>query len=82
MRDGRHIRRWHGAVCLVAMVLVTGGASGGTSSRPYRVAILATGIITAPIMAGLRERLAQLGYAEGTALTFLIEGTQGGGGLL
>jgi putative ABC transport system substrate-binding protein len=51
--------------------------TGGVPPRPYRVAVLTTGAITVPIMEGVRDGLAQLGYSEGNAITFTVEDTHG-----
>jgi hypothetical protein len=57
--------------------LLGGGVLAATQAPPYRVAVLTPGLTFGPVLEGLREGLAQLGYPEGKNITFIIEDTQG-----
>ena len=46
-------------------------------SNVSRVAVLASGTAFAPVVEGLREGLAYLGYEEGSNLTIVVEKTEG-----
>jgi len=71
-----HGRRLAGIAAAVAAVLFGVLAAEAESPR-QRVAVLTPGLSYDPVMQGLREELARLGYQEGKNLAFTIEETKG-----
>jgi putative ABC transport system substrate-binding protein len=57
--------------------LLLSGVPTLAQSPHYRVGILTPSSTFNPVLVGLREGLAQLGYQEGKNLTFLVEDAQG-----
>jgi len=68
MRQHRFLRSWLGAVLLSALALCVGVSRADAPGRHYRVAVFTTGLTASPVLAGLQEGLAQLGYVEGKTL--------------
>lgn len=71
-----HRRRLAGICAALLSVLLTGLAVAADAPR-HRVAVLTPGLSYDPVMLGLREELARLGYHEGKNLAFTIEETKG-----
>jgi putative ABC transport system substrate-binding protein len=67
---------WCGAVLLAVWACLVGGALVEAQSPRYRVAVLASRL-NRPVLEGLHEGLAQLGYSEGKNIAFLTEDAQG-----
>ena len=77
MRQHRFLRSWLGAVLLSALALCVGVSRADAPRRHYQVAVFTTGLTASPVLAGLQEGLAQLGYVEGKNITLLLEDTHG-----
>src|SRR5262252_6531259 len=77
MRQHRLLRSWLGAVLLSALALCVGVSRADAPGRHYQVAVFTTGLTASPVLAGLQERLAQLGYVAGKNVTLLVEDTHG-----
>jgi putative tryptophan/tyrosine transport system substrate-binding protein len=77
MRQSRYVRSWCGAVLLAVSALCIGVALAGVQPRQYRVAVFTNGLTAGPVLEGLQEGLAQLGYVEGMNVTFIVEDTRG-----
>jgi putative tryptophan/tyrosine transport system substrate-binding protein len=65
------------AALLVVWVVLSGVSAGSPGSNHFRIAVLISRLTFNPVLEGLREGLARLGYREGENLTFLIEEVQG-----
>ena len=77
MRRKRFLSLWSRAVLLAVSTLCVGIALVGAQPRQYRVAVLTPGLSYTPVLEGLQEGLAQLGYVAGKNVTFLVEDTHG-----
>src|SRR5712691_4549539 len=77
MRQRGFLRSWCGVVVLVVLTLCIGVALAGDQARHYRVAVLTPGLSFVPVLEGLQEGLAQLGYVEGKNVTLVVEDTHG-----
>ena len=71
MRHSRYLRSWFGAVVLSVSAFCTGVALADAPARHYQVAIFTNGLTASPVLEGLQEGLAQLGYVAGKNVTFL-----------
>ncbi len=71
MRRKRFLSLWSRAVVLAVATLCVGVALVGAQPRQYRVAVLTPGLSYTPVLEGLQEGLAQLGYVAGKNVTFL-----------
>jgi putative ABC transport system substrate-binding protein len=60
----------------IALTLMLAGFSWAQSMAVRRIAVLTPGGDFAPVLEGLRQGLAQLGYVEGKQITFIVEDTQ------
>ncbi len=60
----------------VAAILGTVSLAGAQASG-YRVGVLTPGLTFGPVLIGLQEGLARLGYEEGKQITFIVEDTKG-----
>ncbi len=65
------------ATLLVVWMVCAGASAVAPRSLHYRIAILISRLTFNPVLEGLREGLAQLGYHEGQDLTFLVEDARG-----
>ena len=63
------------ASIVVSMILLAGSVLGAQTSG-YRIGVLTPGGDFAPVLEGLRQGLAQLGYVEGKQLTIIVEDTR------
>jgi len=77
MRHSKYLRSWFGAVVLSVAALCPGVALADAPARHYQVAVFTNGLTASPVLEGLQEGLAQLGYVEGKNVTFIIEDTHG-----
>src|SRR5712691_8441220 len=77
MRQRGFLRSWCGVVVLVVLTLCIGVALAGDQARHYRVAVLTPGLSFVPVLEGLQEGLAQLGYVPGKNVTLVVEDTHG-----
>src|SRR5712691_4887699 len=77
MRQRGFLRSWCGVVVLVVLTLCIGVALAGDQARHYRVAVLTPGLSFVPVLEGLQEGLAQLGYVPGKNVTLMVEDTHG-----
>src|SRR2546427_2405335 len=77
MRHSRYLRSGFGAVVLSVSAFCIGVALADAPARHYQVAVFTNGLTASPVLAGLQEGLAQLGYVEGKNITFLVEDTHG-----
>jgi putative ABC transport system substrate-binding protein len=68
---------WCGIIVLSIVALCTGVALAGDPARPYRVAVFTNGLSARPVLEGLQEGLAQLGYMAGKNIIFMVEDTHG-----
>ena len=73
----RDLMSWCGIVALVVLILSVDIARAGGQARLYRVAVFTNGLTASPVLEGLQEGLAQLGYVEGKNVTFMVEDTHG-----
>ena len=73
----RCLRAWSEGVLLTALVLCAGVALADTPARHYQVAVFTNGLTATPVMQGLKEGLAQLGYVEGKNVTLIVVDTHG-----
>lgn len=73
----RGLRAWCGAIVLAVATLGVGVALAGAQARHSRVAVFTPGLSFTPVLAGLQEGLAQLGYVEGQNVTLVVEDTRG-----
>lgn len=77
MRQYGFWRLWCGVVILVVLTLCSGVALAEDQARHYRVSILTPGLSFLPVLEGLQEGLARLGYMPGKNVTLLVEDTHG-----
>jgi putative ABC transport system substrate-binding protein len=77
MRQNRFLSSWSGAVLLTVLALCVGVSLAGAQPRQYRVAVFTNGLTASPVLEGLQEGLAQLGYVEGKNVTLMVEDTHG-----
>src|SRR6266704_2513001 len=77
MRHRRYLRSWFGAVVLSVSAFCIGVALADAPARHYQVAVFTNGLTASPVLEGLQEGLAQLGYVAGKNITFLVEDTHG-----
>jgi len=52
------------------------GSPVGAQTSGYRIGVLTPGGDFAPVLEGLRQGLAQLGYVEGRQVSFIVEDTK------
>ena len=71
MRHRRYLRSWFGAVVLSVSAFCIGVALADAPARHYQVAVFTNGLTASPVLEGLQEGLAQLGYVAGKNITFL-----------
>jgi len=77
MQRNRVLRSWFVTVILTVSALCVSVSLAGAPARHYRVAVLTPGLAFSPVLEGLREGFAQLGYHEGQDLAFMVEDVQG-----
>src|SRR5713101_10122311 len=77
MRHRRYLRSWFGAVVLSVSAFCIGVALADAPARHYQVAVFTNGLTASPVLEGLQEGLAQLGYVEGKNVTLIVEDTHG-----
>jgi putative tryptophan/tyrosine transport system substrate-binding protein len=77
MRRNRFLRSWFAAVVLAGLALCVSVVLAGDQARHYQVAVFTNGLTASPVLEGLQEGLAQLGYVEGKNVTLIIEDTHG-----
>jgi putative ABC transport system substrate-binding protein len=77
MQQTRFLSSWSGAVLLTVWALCVGVSLADAPVRHYQVAVFTSGLTISPVLEGLQEGLAQLGYVEGKNISFLIEDTHG-----
>ena len=62
MRQSRFLSSWFGVVLLTVWALYVGVALADAPVRHYQVAVFTNGLTASPVLEGLQEGLAQLGY--------------------
>src|SRR5437870_5760740 len=77
MRRHGCLRSWCEVVVLAGLTLWIGVALAGDQARHYQVAVFTNGLTASPVLEGLQEGLAQLGYVEGKNVTLVVEDTHG-----
>jgi len=77
MRRYRSLMSWCGVLVLGGLTLFIGVALAGDQARQYRVAVLTPGLSFVPVLEGLQEGLAQLGYVPGKNVILVVEDTHG-----
>src|ERR1051326_6317104 len=77
MQRYRGLMAWYGSVVLIIFTLCSGVARAGDRARQYRVAVFTNGLSASPVLEGLQEGLAQLGYVAGKNITLMVEDTHG-----
>jgi putative tryptophan/tyrosine transport system substrate-binding protein len=77
MRRNRFLRLWFAAVVLAVLALCVSVVLAGDQARHYQVAVFTNGLTASPVLEGLQEGLAQLGYVAGKNVTLIIEDTHG-----
>jgi putative tryptophan/tyrosine transport system substrate-binding protein len=77
MRRNRFLRLWFAAVVLAVLALCVSVVLAGDQAHHYQVAVFTNGLTASPVLEGLQEGLAQLGYVEGKNVTLIIEDTHG-----
>src|SRR6266853_6916193 len=77
MRQSRFLSSWFGVVLLTVWALCLGVALADAPVRHYQVAVFTNGLTASPVLEGLQEGLAQLGYVEGKNVTLIVEDTHG-----
>jgi putative tryptophan/tyrosine transport system substrate-binding protein len=77
MRRNKFLRSWFAAVVLAVLALCVSVVLAGDQARHYQVAVFTNGLTASPVLEGLQEGLAQLGYVEGKNVTLIIEDTHG-----
>ena len=77
MRQSRFLSSWFGVVLLTVWALCLGVALADAPARHYQVAVFTNGLTASPVLEGLQEGLAQLGYVEGKNVTLIVEDTHG-----
>ena len=73
----RCLSAWCGAVVLTVSTLCVSISLAGAPARHYQVAVFTNGLTASPVLEGLQEGLAQLGYVEGQNLTLVVDDTHG-----
>jgi putative ABC transport system substrate-binding protein len=73
----RYVIAWCGMGGLVLATLGIDGALAGEQARQYRVAVLTHGLTARPVLEGLQEELAKLGFVAGKNVTLTVEDTHG-----
>src|SRR5438067_2273685 len=73
----RDLMAWCGIVVLIFLTLCIDIALAGDQAHQYRVAVFTNGLTASPVLEGLQEGLAQLGYVEGKNVTLVVEDTHG-----
>jgi len=63
-------------VFLAIWIMVMGVSAVGAQPSGYRIGVLTPGGDFGPVLEGLRQGLAQLGYEEGKQINFIIEDTK------
>ena len=63
-------------LCSIALTLMPAGSAGAQSTAMHRIGVLTPGGDFAPVLEGLRQGLAELGYVEGKEITFIVEDTK------
>ncbi len=75
MRISKFLNQRVTAFCaIVALVL---GSSSAVRSMEHRVAVLTPGLTFDPVLHGVQDGLARMGYVEGKNVTYLIDDTKG-----
>jgi putative ABC transport system substrate-binding protein len=69
------LTHWITAICVLAAA--SAFALGAWAHAPLKVAVLTPGLGLDPVLLGLREGLARLGYEEGKQVVFIVEDTKG-----
>jgi len=64
-------------VVLACLAFLAGAAPAGAQSPVYRVAVFTPGLTFGPVLEGLHERLARVGYQEGRHVAFVVEDMKG-----
>jgi putative ABC transport system substrate-binding protein len=64
-------------MCLFLFAFLMAGVPAGAQSPVYQVAVLTPGLTFSPVLEGLREGLAHLGYQEGRNVTLIVEDAKG-----
>jgi len=77
MQRNRLLRSWFVAVILAVWTLCVSISLADTPARHFQVAVFTNGLTASPVLEGLQEGLAQLGYVAGKNVTFLVEDTHG-----
>src|SRR5438093_7730286 len=77
LRWHRCLSAWFGAVVLAVSILCVSISLAGAPARHYQVAVFTNGLTASPVLEGLQEGLAQLGYVEGQNLTLVVDDTHG-----
>ena len=77
MRWYRSRMLWYGLIVLGGLTLCIGVALAGDHARQYRVAVLTPGLSFVPVLEGLQEGLAQMGYVPGKNVTLVVVDTHG-----
>jgi len=77
LRRHRYLLSWFGVVMLAVSTLWVGVAPVLAPTHQYQIAVFTPGLSFTPVLDGLREGLAQLGYVEGKNITLVVEDTQG-----
>jgi putative ABC transport system substrate-binding protein len=77
MQRNRLLRSWFVAVILAVWTLYISISLADTPARHYQEAVFTNGLTASPVLEGLQEGLAQLGYVAGKNVTFLVEDTHG-----
>jgi putative ABC transport system substrate-binding protein len=77
MWRNRCLISWFSVVVLAVSTLCVGVALVVAQTRQYQVAVFTPGLSFSPVLDGIREGLAQLGYVEGKNLTLVVEDTHG-----
>src|SRR5215467_3762552 len=77
MRPYRSPMAWCGIIVLVGLIFFIDVALAGDPARQYRVAVLTPGLSFVPVLEGLQEGLARLGYVPGKNVTLVVEDTHG-----
>src|SRR6266498_2361496 len=77
MQRNRLLRSWFVAVILAVWTLCVSISLADTPARHFQVTVFSNGLTASPVLEGLQEGLAQLGYVAGKNVTFLVEDTHG-----
>lgn len=77
MKRSKTIKRALSSLLLpIALTLILACSSWAQSSAMRRIGVLTPGGDFAPVLEGLRQGLAQLGYVDGKDITFIVEDTK------